>query len=87
MVFCKGVTLWGGGARGVYVAHGLYVLVIVDCFSRWNEACPLPNKMALAIADVFFQLIICWFGMPVVTTLIRAASSSYAGTVSPVGSS
>ena len=23
-----------------------YVLVIVDCFSRWTEACPLPNKMA-----------------------------------------
>ena len=22
-----------------------YVLVIVDCFSRWTEACPLPNKM------------------------------------------
>ena len=23
-----------------------YVLVIVDSFSRWTEACPLPNKMA-----------------------------------------
>ena len=23
-----------------------YVLVIVDCFSRWTEACPLPNKTA-----------------------------------------
>ena len=21
-----------------------YVLVMVDCFSRWTEACPLPNK-------------------------------------------
>ena len=35
-----------------------YVLVIVDCFSRWAEACPLPNKMAVAVADAFFQLII-----------------------------
>ena len=35
-----------------------YVLVIVDCFSRWTEACPLPNKTALAVADVFFQLIV-----------------------------
>ena len=31
-----------------------YVLVMVDCFSRWTEACPLPNKMALSVADAFF---------------------------------
>ena len=41
-----------------------YVLVMVDCFSRWTEACPLPNKTALAVADAFFQLIVCRFGMP-----------------------
>ena len=35
-----------------------YVLVIVDCFSRWTEACPLPDKMVLAVADAFFQLTI-----------------------------
>ena len=28
-----------------------YVLVIVDCFSRWTEAYPLPNKTELAVAD------------------------------------
>ena len=39
---------------------------MVDCFSRWTEACPLPNKTALAMADAFFQLIVCRFGMPVV---------------------
>ena len=43
-----------------------YVLVIVDCFSRLTEACPLPNKTALAVADAFFQLIVCRFGMPAV---------------------
>ena len=32
-----------------------YVLVMVDCFSRWTEACPLPNKTA--VADAFCQLI------------------------------
>ena len=32
-----------------------YVLVIVDCFSRWNEDCPLPNKTAVAVADAFFS--------------------------------
>ena len=30
-----------------------YVLVMVDCFSRWMEACPLPNKTALAVAAFF----------------------------------
>ena len=43
-----------------------YLLVIVDCFSRWTEACPLPNKTAIAIADTFFQLIICRSGIPTV---------------------
>ena len=47
-----------------------YVLVIVDCFSRWTEAsCPLPNKTAVAIADAFFQLIICRWA----STQIKAA--------------
>ena len=41
-----------------------YVLVMVDCFSRCTEACPLPNKMALAVADAFFQNIVCRLGMP-----------------------
>ena len=41
-----------------------YVLVMVDCFSRWTEACPLPNKTALAVADAFFQHILSRFGMP-----------------------
>ena len=40
-----------------------YVLVMVNCFSQWTEACPLPNKMALAVADAFFQHIVCRFGM------------------------
>ena len=36
-----------------------YILVMVDCFSRWPEACPLPNKADLAVADAFFQHIAC----------------------------
>ena len=39
------------------------VLVMVDCFSRWTEACPLPDKTALSVADAFF---VCRFGMPMV---------------------
>ena len=41
-----------------------YVLVMVDCFSRWTEACPLPDKTALSVADAFFQYVVCRFGMP-----------------------
>ena len=43
-----------------------YVLVMVDCFSRWTEACPLADKTALDVADAFFQHIVCRFGMPMV---------------------
>ena len=43
-----------------------YMLVMVDCFSRWTEVCPLPDKTALSVADAFFQHIVCRFGMPVV---------------------
>ena len=32
-----------------------YVLVIVDSFSRWTEACPLSNKMAVAVAVTHFS--------------------------------
>ena len=51
------------------------VLVMVDCFSRWTEACLLPNKTALAVADAFFQHIVCRFVMPSVIHSIRAGSS------------
>ena len=26
-----------------------YVLVMVDCFSRWTEACPLSDKTAISV--------------------------------------
>ena len=41
-----------------------YVLVMVDCFSLWTEACPLPDKTAISMADAFFSNIVCRFGMP-----------------------
>ena len=41
-----------------------YVLVMVDCFSRWTEACPLTDKTAISVADAFFSNIVCRFGMP-----------------------
>ena len=43
-----------------------YVLVIVDCFTRWTEAFPLPDKTAQSVADAFFNNVVCRFGMPIV---------------------
>ena len=37
---------------------------MVDCFSRWTEACPLPDKTAHSVA--FFNHVVCRFGMPIV---------------------
>ena len=41
-----------------------YVFVMVDCFSRWTEACPLPDKTDISVADAFFSNTVCHFGMP-----------------------
>ena len=41
-----------------------YVPAMVDCFSRWTEACPLPDKTAISVADAFFSNIVCRVGMP-----------------------
>ena len=37
-------------AKGIH-----YVLVMVDCFSRWTEACPLSDKTTISVADAFFS--------------------------------
>ena len=42
------------------------LLRMVDCFSRWTEACPLPDQTAQSVADAFFHQIVCRFGMPIV---------------------
>ena len=41
-----------------------YVLVMVDCFSRWTGACHLSDKTAISVADALFSSIVCRFGMP-----------------------
>ena len=38
--------------------------IVMYCFSRWTEACPLPDKTAISVADAFFSNIVCRFGMP-----------------------
>ena len=40
-----------------------HVLVMVDCFSRWTEACPLSDKTAISVTDAFFSDTVCRLGM------------------------
>ena len=60
------------------------VLVIVDCFSRWTEACPLPNKTAVAVAD---YLSVWNAGCDTFRSGSGIRESSDAGTVPLVGGS
>jgi hypothetical protein len=41
-----------------------YILVVVDNFTKWTEAYPLPNQEAKTIADVLVNNFICRFGCP-----------------------
>ena len=48
-----------------------YVLAMVDCFSRWTEACPLPDKTAHSVADAFLTKSCVVLGCRVLYTLIK----------------
>ena len=41
-----------------------YVLVVVDSFSKWMEAYPLPDTGAKAVAEVFVKQFVSRFGVP-----------------------
>ena len=40
-----------------------YVLVVVDSFSKWMEAYPLPDTGAKAVAKVFVKKFVSIFGI------------------------
>ncbi|KAL5503401.1 hypothetical protein EMCRGX_G010343 [Ephydatia muelleri] len=33
-----------------------YIVTLLDYFSKWPEACPIPNKTALAVAQFLFEM-------------------------------
>lgn len=41
-----------------------YVLVIMDYFTKWAEAFPIPNQEAETIAEVFVTQFACRYGIP-----------------------
>ncbi|GFX10862.1 retrovirus-related Pol polyprotein from transposon 412 [Trichonephila clavipes] len=45
-----------------------YLLTIIDCFSRWPEAIPIPDMQAKTICRTIFDTWISRFGCPSVIT-------------------
>ena len=43
-----------------------YILVIVDYFTKWVEAFPLPNQGAKTVADKLVNEVVCRFGIPLI---------------------
>ena len=41
-----------------------YLLIVADCFTKWPEACPLPNQEATTVAKVLVNEMICQFRVP-----------------------
>jgi len=46
------------------VTGNKYLLVIVDCFTKWMETFPLKNARASTIAEVFVNQIVFRHGVP-----------------------
>ncbi len=45
--------------------HGnVYLLLMVDFFSKWAEAAPLPNQEARTVADAIIYHSVSRFGVP-----------------------
>ena len=40
-----------------------YIITVTDYFSKWPKAAPLPDKMAVGVADFLFSLF-CRHGWP-----------------------
>jgi len=45
-------------------AGNRYLLVVIDCFTKWVEAFPLKNIKANTIADIFVKQVISRHGVP-----------------------
>lgn len=41
-----------------------YLLVVMDYFTKWAEAYPLPNQEAVTVAQAFVTQFVCRYGMP-----------------------
>jgi len=52
------------GPLPLTVSGNKYLLIVVDCFSKWVEAFPLKNIRARTVAKTFFNQIVSRHGVP-----------------------
>lgn len=52
------------GPLPVTTAGNRYLLVVIDCFTKWVEALPLKNIKANTVTDVFVKQVISRHGIP-----------------------
>ena len=43
-----------------------FVVTLVDYFSKWPEAAPLPDKTAVGVALFLYELF-CWYAIIILT--------------------
>ncbi|XP_011631100.1 uncharacterized protein K02A2.6-like [Pogonomyrmex barbatus] len=41
-----------------------YLLIVVDCFTKWVEAFPLKNMRATTVAEIFVNQVVSRYGVP-----------------------
>jgi hypothetical protein len=41
-----------------------YIIVAMDCFTKWPEAVAIPNIKAETVAKFIYEQIICRYGVP-----------------------
>ncbi|RDY01782.1 Pol polyprotein, partial [Mucuna pruriens] len=66
MLFCEIFDIWGIDFMGPFpVSYGnYYILLAVDCFSKWVEARAIKTNIARVVMDFLKTHIFCKFGVP-----------------------
>ncbi|GBM72691.1 hypothetical protein AVEN_213185-1 [Araneus ventricosus] len=51
-----------------------YVLVLMDCFTKWPEAIPIPDQVALTVAEELVRSWISCYGVPMILHLDKGTN-------------
>ena len=58
------IAVDGLGPLPVSDSGNKYLLIVVDYFTKWPEAYPLPNQEASTVADILVREFVSRFGVP-----------------------